>query len=108
MPELGLIFLKFADNNYARAEQAINTEFAKLSGTRRAKSIDEIAIEKCGFYLPPHARYDFFLQLPEQEDVANRVFLFEYEAVLSTSQSSESCCFIKGLPKILDVPNFVL
>ena len=39
---LGLIFLKFAGNNYARAEQAINTEFAKLSGTRRAKSIDEM------------------------------------------------------------------
>ncbi len=41
-PVLGLIFLKFADNNYARAEQTINTEFAKLSGTRRANSIDEM------------------------------------------------------------------
>jgi len=43
------MFLKFADNNYARAEQAINDEFAKLTGTRREKPIDEIAIEKCGF-----------------------------------------------------------
>jgi type I restriction enzyme M protein len=41
-PVLGLIFLKFAGNNYARAEQALNTEFAKLTGTRRAKSIDEM------------------------------------------------------------------
>ncbi|THB72693.1 MAG: N-6 DNA methylase [Gammaproteobacteria bacterium] len=72
-PVLGLIFLKFADNNYARAEQAINQEFAKLSGTRREKSIDEIAIQKCGFYLPPHARYDYLLNLPEQEDVAKKI-----------------------------------
>ncbi|EAW30199.1 N-6 DNA methylase [marine gamma proteobacterium HTCC2143] len=72
-PVLGLIFLKFADNNYARAEQAINKEFAKLTGTRREKPIDEIAIEKCGFYLPPHARYDYLLNLPEQEDAAKKI-----------------------------------
>ncbi|MEE8059117.1 MAG: class I SAM-dependent DNA methyltransferase [Pseudomonadales bacterium] len=72
-PVLGLIFLKFADNNYARAEQAINKEFAKLSGTRREKPISDIAIEKCGFYLPPHARYDYLLNLPEQEDIAKKI-----------------------------------
>jgi type I restriction enzyme M protein len=70
---LGLIFLKFADNNYARAEKSINAEFAKLTGTRREKPIDEIAIEKCGFYLPPHARYDYLLNLPEKEDVAKKI-----------------------------------
>lgn len=72
-PVLGLIFLKFADNNYARAEEAINKEFKDLSGTRREKPIEEIAIEKCGFYLPPHARYDYLLNLPEQEDVAKKI-----------------------------------
>lgn len=72
-PVLGLIFLKFADNNYARAEAAINKEFAKLTGTRREKPIDEIAIEKCGFYLPPHARYDYLLNLPEKENGAKRI-----------------------------------
>jgi type I restriction enzyme M protein len=74
-PVLGLIFLKFADNNYARKEQEINEEFAKLSGTRRAKSIDKIAIEKCGFYLPPHARYDYLLELKESENVAKEIKL---------------------------------
>lgn len=74
-PVLGLIFLKFADNNYARAEKEINAEFAKLTGTRRSKSIDEIAIEKCGFYLPPHARYDYLLNLPEKENVAKAIKL---------------------------------
>jgi type I restriction enzyme M protein len=72
-PVLGLIFLKFADNNYARAEKSINAEFAKLTGTRREKPIDEIAIERCGFYLPPHARYDYLLNLPEKEDVAKKI-----------------------------------
>ncbi|MEM5552577.1 class I SAM-dependent DNA methyltransferase [Pseudoalteromonas neustonica] len=72
-PVLGLIFLKFADNNYARKEQEINNEFAKFSGTRREKSIDKIAIEKCGFYLPPHARYDYLLKLKESENVAKKI-----------------------------------
>jgi type I restriction enzyme M protein len=72
-PVLGLIFLKFADNNYARAEQAIYSEFTRLKGTRREKPIEEIAIEKCGFYLPPHARYDYLLNLPEKEDVAKKI-----------------------------------
>jgi type I restriction enzyme M protein len=72
-PVLGLIFLKFADNNYARAEQAINSEFEQLKGTRREKPIEDIAIEKCGFYLPPHARYDYLLNLPEKEDVAKKI-----------------------------------
>ncbi|MDP1784660.1 MAG: class I SAM-dependent DNA methyltransferase, partial [Sulfuricurvum sp.] len=72
-PVLGLIFLKFADNNYRRAEKAINEEFKKLLGTRREKPISEIAIEKCGFYLPDHARYDYLLHLSEQEDVAKKI-----------------------------------
>jgi len=72
-PVLGLIFLKFADNNYRRAEKAINDEFAKLSGTRMEMPISQIAISKCGFYLPDHARYDYLLNLPEQEDVAKRI-----------------------------------
>src|SRR3954470_5514866 len=54
-PVLGLIFLKFADNNYRRHEAEIVAEF-QLKGTRREKPISEIAIEKCGFYLPDHAR----------------------------------------------------
>src|SRR5579864_6740834 len=56
-PVLGLIFLKFADNNYRRHEAAIIAEYQKLKGTRREKQISEVAIEKCGFYLPDYARY---------------------------------------------------
>lgn len=72
-PVLGLIFLKFADNKYALAEEAITKEFAKLAGTRREKPISEIALEKCGFYLPDHARYNYLLTRPEKEDVAKKI-----------------------------------
>jgi type I restriction enzyme M protein len=69
-PVLGLIFLKFADNNYRRHEAEIIAEYQKLKGTRREKKLSDIAIEKCGFYLPDHARYDHLLNLPEEKDIA--------------------------------------
>ena len=69
-PVLGLIFLKFADNNYRRHEAEIIAEYQKLKGTRREKKLSDIAIEKCGFYLPDHARYDYLLNLPEEKDIA--------------------------------------
>ncbi len=69
-PVLGLIFLKFADNNYRRHEAEIISEYQKLKGTRREKKLSDIAIEKCGFYLPDHARYDYLLKLPESKDIA--------------------------------------
>ncbi len=72
-PVLGIIFLKFADNKYRQFEKAIVDEYAKLKGTRREKPLSEIAIEKCGFYLPDHARYDYLLNLPGKEDIAKAI-----------------------------------
>ena len=69
-PVLGLIFLKFADNKYRQYEVEIQQEHEKLKGGRREKSIAEIALEKCGFYLPDHARYNHLLTLPEEENIA--------------------------------------
>jgi type I restriction enzyme M protein len=69
-PVLGLIFLKFVDNKYSMFEKEIKAEFDKLKGTRRERLIDEIAVEKCGFYLPTEARYNYLLNLPEKEDIA--------------------------------------
>jgi type I restriction enzyme M protein len=68
-PVLGIIFLKFADNKYKLFEKEIELEFEKLKGTRREKPIEEIAIEKCGFYLPPNSRYEFLLHLPEEKKI---------------------------------------
>jgi type I restriction enzyme M protein len=67
---LGLIFLKFANINYRRHEAAINAEFKKLKGSRREKPLHEIAVQRCGFYLPDHARYASLLHLPEAADIA--------------------------------------
>jgi type I restriction enzyme M protein len=72
-PVLGLIFLKFADNKYGRYEAEIEAEYKKLKGTRRERPLDEIAVEKCGFYLPPAARYDYLLNLPEKADIAKEI-----------------------------------
>jgi type I restriction enzyme M protein len=72
-PVLGLIFLKFADNKYRQFENEIIKKHAKLKGTRREKKLSNIAIEKCGFYLPDHARYDYLLHLPEENDIAQAI-----------------------------------
>ncbi|MBI2744482.1 MAG: SAM-dependent DNA methyltransferase [Burkholderiales bacterium] len=69
-PVLGLIFLKFADNKYRQHEAAILAEYQKLKGKRLEKALSDIAIERCGFYLPDHARYTHLLTLPEKEDIA--------------------------------------
>lgn len=68
-PVMGLIFLKFADNRYSNHEKDITEEYKALKGTRREKAISEIAVEKCGFYLPDHARYDYLLNLPEEKEI---------------------------------------
>jgi type I restriction enzyme M protein len=74
-PVLGLIFLKFADNNYRKHEAAIDAEYSRLKGTRAERARSDIAIEKCGFYLPDHARYDYLLKLPEDQDIAKALKL---------------------------------
>ncbi|MBX7056045.1 MAG: type I restriction-modification system subunit M N-terminal domain-containing protein [Pyrinomonadaceae bacterium] len=69
-PVLGLIFLKFADNIYTKHEAAITAEYLELKGSRREKDIHEIAIEKCGFYLPSESRYDYLLNLSDDQDIS--------------------------------------
>lgn len=72
-PILGLIFLRFADCKYKQYEKDINEEYEKTKGSRVERAIHEIAIEKCGFYLPDEARYDYLLNLPESENLAEKI-----------------------------------
>jgi type I restriction enzyme M protein len=72
-PILGLIFLKFADSKYKEYEKEIKEEFEKLKGTRRERNIEDIAKEKCGFYLPDKSRYEYLLNLSEEADIANEI-----------------------------------
>jgi type I restriction enzyme M protein len=72
-PILGLIFLRFASIKYNKVKAAIEKELIDQKGSRRQRERHEIAIEKCGFYLPPEAEYDYLLKLPEKEDIAKAI-----------------------------------
>tara|TARA_R110000764_G_scaffold238954_2_gene337084 strand:- start:30829 stop:32952 length:2124 start_codon:yes stop_codon:yes gene_type:complete len=63
VPVLGLIFLKFAENKYSQHEPEILKEYQKAKGTRMERTIQDIALATCGFYLPDNARYDYLLKL---------------------------------------------
>ncbi len=86
VPVLGLIFLKFADNKYRKYEAAILDEYKRLLGTRRERTVSDIAIEKCGFFLPDHARYDHLLNLPENRNTATAI----KEAMKAVEEYTES------------------
>lgn len=64
-PILGLIFLRYADVLYKQHKAAIEKEYNEKKGTRRERSLKEIAIEKCGFYLPECAYYDDINNAPD-------------------------------------------
>ncbi|HEY6769447.1 MAG TPA: type I restriction-modification system subunit M N-terminal domain-containing protein [Candidatus Sulfotelmatobacter sp.] len=112
-PVLGLIFLKFADNNYRRHEAEIIAEYQRLRGTRREKKISEIAIEKCGFYLPDHARYDYLLTLPEKSDIAKALkeamtSIESYKTELEGALPKDEYFRLTRDPKTKTIPNQLL
>lgn len=72
-PILGLIFLRYADILYKQHKAEIELEFNRLKGGRMEKTIKEIAIEKCGFYLPECAYYDFINNAPDNAEKATLV-----------------------------------
>lgn len=72
-PILGLIFLRYADILYKQNKAAIEAEYNRLKGGRMEKSIKEISIEKCGFYLPECAYYDFINDAPDDANKATLV-----------------------------------
>ncbi len=72
-PVLGLIFLRFADVKYAQHEAAIKAEFEEHKGKRTERAIHEIAIEKCGYYLPDESKYDELLNLSGDANLAEAV-----------------------------------
>ena len=69
-PILGLIFLRYADILYKQHKDEIEARYNKLKGTRMEKSMKEIAIEVCGFYLPPEAYYDEINDAPDDANKA--------------------------------------
>ena len=72
-PILGLIFLRFASIRYNKIKPEIEREIEEHKNSRNQRPVHEIAIEKCGFYLPPEAEYSYLLALPEEEDLAKAI-----------------------------------
>lgn len=69
-PILGLIFLRYADILFKQHKAKIDEEFNKYKDTRMEKSYKDIAIEKCGFYLPECAYYDYLNNAPDDANKA--------------------------------------
>lgn len=72
-PILGLIFLRYADILFKQHKDEIMDEYEKHKGGRAEKSIKEISIEKCGFFLPECAYYDFINDAPDDANKATLV-----------------------------------
>ena len=72
-PILGLIFLRFASIRYDKVKAIIKAELEAQKKSRNQLKEEEIAILKCGFYLPPEAEYDYLLNLPEKTDIAKAI-----------------------------------
>lgn len=72
-PILGLIFLRYADILYKQHKQEIEEEYNKNLGNRAEKSLKDVAISKCGFFLPESAYYDFINNAPDNAEKATLV-----------------------------------
>ena len=72
-PILGLIFLRYADILFKQHKDEIEAEYTKRLGTRMEKTRKEIAVEKCGFFLPECAYYDYLNNAPDTAEKADLV-----------------------------------
>ena len=73
VPVLGIIFLRFADNKYSLAEDAIKSEYKKIKGTRAEVGIEKLAVKHCGLYLSATSRYKYLLSLPKEQSIAEAI-----------------------------------
>lgn len=71
-PILGLIFLRYADVLFKQHKAEIDEEYNKYKGSRMERAYKDIAIEKCGFFLPECAYFDYINDAP---DDANKALL---------------------------------
>lgn len=92
-PILGLIFLRYADILFKQHKDEIEAEYNRTKGGRAEKSLKEVSIEKCGFFLPENAYYDFINNAP---DDANKAVLVK-EAMQSIEDENPKMAGV--LPK---------
>lgn len=71
-PILGLIFLRYADVLFKQHKAEIDAEYNKYKGSRMERAYKDVAVEKCGFFLPECAFFDYINDAP---DDANKALL---------------------------------
>lgn len=64
-PILGLIFLRYADVLFKQHKAEIDKEYEALKGTRMERAYKDIAVQKCGFFLPECAYFDYINDAPD-------------------------------------------
>ena len=69
-PILGLIFLRYADVLYKQHKAEIDAEYNQYKGTRMERDYKDVAIEKCGFFLPECAYFDTINDAPDNAEKA--------------------------------------
>ena len=72
-PILGLIFLRYADILFKQHKEEIDAEYNQKKGTRMEKSYKDVAITKCGFFLPECAYYGSINSAPDNAQKAKLV-----------------------------------
>lgn len=71
-PILGLIFLKFADVKFRKAQAEIAAEHAKLTGRKPPITPDHYKLRGVP-YIPEHAGYTYLMNLPEGENIGKAI-----------------------------------
>lgn len=69
-PILGLIFLRYADVKFKQHKDEIDAEYNRYKGSRMEREYKDVAVEKCGFYLPECAYFDYINDAPDNADKA--------------------------------------
>ena len=72
MPVLGLIFLRYAHGRFKLVEAEILKNRPVRNGRVMPVEASDFA-EKSALFLPPEARYDYLVNLPESEDIGKAV-----------------------------------
>ncbi len=90
-PVLGLLFLRFADERFESVARELKAQ-AQVEGSRRSIGKTDY-LARGVVYLPPEARYDYLLKLPESENLGKAV----NEAMKAIEEANDD---LKGaLPK---------
>ena len=73
IPVLGLIFLKFADHKFEHADRELQAEAEALSSRRRGALTAEHYQRRGVLYLPPEARFQHLVNLPESANIGRAI-----------------------------------